>query len=41
MGKSACKKKEFKNSEQPKYLCKKCGALVKKEDSVCKPAKLK
>ena len=41
MGKNACKKKEFENSGNPKYQCKKCGALVKKEDNVCKPEKLK
>ncbi len=41
MGKNACKKKEFENSPNPKYQCKKCGALVKKEDNVCKPEKLK
>ncbi len=41
MGKNACKKKEFENSAHPKYQCKKCGALVKKEDNVCKPEKLK
>ncbi len=41
MGKSACKKNEPKNVENPKYECKKCGALVKKEENVCKPQKLK
>jgi len=41
MGKTACKKKHFKDNEHPKYQCKKCGALVKKEDKVCKPKKIK
>jgi hypothetical protein len=41
MGKHACKKKEPEEVENPKYQCKKCGALVKKEDKVCKPVKLK
>jgi hypothetical protein len=41
MGKQACKKKDFENSGQPKYQCKKCGAMVKKEEKVCKPVKCK
>ncbi|SFF82490.1 hypothetical protein SAMN05216283_11729 [Sunxiuqinia elliptica] len=41
MGKTACKKKDFEESETPKYCCKKCGAKVKKEGKVCKPKKLK
>ncbi len=41
MGKNACKKKDFENSGKAKYQCKKCGALVKKEENVCKPEKLK
>ncbi|TDN95707.1 hypothetical protein DET65_0485 [Sunxiuqinia elliptica] len=41
MGKTACKKKDFEESENPKYYCKKCGAKVKKEGKVCKPKKLK
>ena len=41
MGKKACKKKDFENKEKPKYACKKCGAMVKKEDNVCKPQKIK
>lgn len=41
MGKNACKKKNFENSEHPKFQCKKCGAMVKKEEKVCKPEKLK
>lgn len=41
MGKVACKKKDFKDKENPKYICKKCDAKVKKEDNVCKPKKIK
>lgn len=41
MGKAACKKKDFKDNENPKFQCKKCGALVKKEEKVCKPQKFK
>lgn len=41
MGKAACKKKTFENSDNPKYYCKKCNALVKKKDKVCKPKKIK
>ena len=41
MGKTACKKKHFKDKENPKFECKKCGAKVKKEDNVCKPQKVK
>ncbi len=41
MGKSACNKKKFKNSENPDFQCKKCGALVKKEEKVCKPQRVK
>ena len=40
MGKKACKKKNFKNKENPKYICKKCGAKVRKEEKVCKAKKL-
>jgi len=41
MSKTACKKKKFKDSENSKYECKKCGAKVKKEDRVCKSSKIK
>lgn len=41
MGKNACKKKEFENSGNPKFQCKKCGAKVNMEEKVCKPEKLK
>jgi len=40
MGKTACKKKDFEDKENPKYECKKCGAKVNKEDKVCKPKKI-
>lgn len=41
MAKTACKKKDFKDKESPKYECKRCGAKVKKEEKVCKPKKIK
>ncbi len=41
MGKTACKKEDYKDSENPKYVCKRCGAKTKKEDKVCKPKKIK
>jgi hypothetical protein len=40
MGKTACEKKNFENSEDPKYYCKRCGAKVRKEEKVCKPRKI-
>ncbi len=40
MGKTACKEKKFKDEKHSKYVCKKCGAKVKKEGSVCKPKKI-
>ena len=40
MGKNACKKRKFKDSENSKYECKKCGAKVKTGDKVCKAKKL-
>jgi len=41
MGKEACKKKNFEDKENPKYVCKKCGAEVKKKEKVCKPKRVK
>lgn len=41
MGKTACKKDDFKDAKNPKYECKKCGAKVEKEKQVCKPKKIK
>lgn len=41
MSKTACKDKDFKLVEEPKYKCKKCGALVRKEKQACKPKKIK
>lgn len=40
MSKKACKKKGFKDKDEPKYSCKKCGARVKKDHKVCKPKKI-
>ena len=40
MGKTACKDNDFEAIEQPKYVCKKCGAKVKKEKQACKPKKI-
>ena len=40
MGKKACKKIGFENSDEAKYECKKCGAKEKKSKKICKPKKL-
>ncbi len=42
MSKTMCEKckKGEKDTNEPKYKCKKCGALVKKEKQVCKPKEL-
>lgn len=41
MGKVVCKKKNFVDKENAKYICKKCGARVKKKEKVCKAKKIK
>lgn len=41
MSKTACKDKEVVETDQPKYICKKCNATVRKEKHVCKPKKMK
>lgn len=41
MSKTACKDKSLIETDNPKYVCKKCGATVKKEKNVCKPKKIK
>ncbi|MFA6951322.1 MAG: hypothetical protein WCQ70_11625 [Lentimicrobiaceae bacterium] len=43
MSKTMCQKgkKGQQDTPDPKYICKKCGAKVKKEKQVCKPEKLK
>ena len=41
MSKTACKDKSLIVIDDPKYVCKKCGATVKKEKHVCKPKKIK
>lgn len=38
--KKACVIKDFKNVENPKYKCKKCGAKVDKREKICKPEKI-
>ena len=40
MGKCACKKKDFEDKENAKFICTKCDAKVKKKDKVCKPKKI-
>lgn len=42
MSKHMCEKgkKGEKDTETPRYKCKKCGALVKKEKQVCKPKEI-
>jgi hypothetical protein len=39
MSKTMCEKgkKGDQDCDKPKFKCKKCGALVKKEKQVCKP----
>jgi len=41
MSKKRCKKTDYKATEEPKYVCKKCDRLSKKEDQVCEPKKIK
>jgi hypothetical protein len=43
MSKTMCEKgkKGERDTDDAKYACKKCGALVKKEKQVCKPKSLK
>lgn len=41
MGKVACKKKNYEEPGNPKYVCKKCGLKAKKEEKLCKPQKIK
>lgn len=41
MGKTACKKDNYKEPDTIKYVCKKCGAKAKKDDKLCKPKKIK
>lgn len=36
-----CKKDNPTKNKDGKFECKKCGAVVKKKDKVCKPKKLK
>lgn len=42
MSKHMCEKgkKGEKDTDTPRYKCKKCGALVNKEKKVCKPKEL-
>lgn len=40
MSKTLCKKKEYIQPDTPKYICKKCERLSKKEDKLCKPKKI-
>ena len=40
MAKKACKKTDYRDKEDAKYECKKCGAKVKKKEKACKPKKL-
>ncbi len=41
MSKTACKKDDYREPENPKYFCKKCDRKAKKEDKLCKPKKIK
>jgi len=42
MGKTMCEKgkKGEKDTKDPQFRCKRCGALVKKEKQVCKPKEI-
>jgi hypothetical protein len=40
MGKKKCEEKDYEKPENPKYACKKCGRVSKKEEKICKPIKL-
>jgi hypothetical protein len=42
MSKTMCEKgkKSEKETDSPRYKCKKCGAAAKKEKQVCKPKEL-
>jgi len=35
-----CKKDDYKDPREAKYICKKCERKAKKEDKLCKPQKL-
>ncbi len=41
MAKKRCKKEDYSPPEEPKFQCKKCGRLSKKENQVCDPKKYK
>lgn len=41
MSKTQCKKEDYTEPENPKYVCKRCGRKSKKEEKVCKPQKIK
>lgn len=41
MSKTQCSKKNYQAPDEPKYICKKCERLAKKEDKLCKAKKLK
>jgi len=40
MGKKRCKEKNHKKVENPKYECKKCGGVSRKEKQLCKAKKI-
>ena len=41
MGKTACKKEDYKEPNDPVFFCKKCGAKADKEKRLCKPKAIK
>ena len=41
MSKTQCKQKKYEVPSSPKYICKKCERMAKKEEKLCKPQKLK
>jgi hypothetical protein len=41
MSRKACDDTDLIVKDEPKFICKKCDATVKKEKHVCKPKKIK
>ena len=41
MSKKSCKNSDYKIPDEPRYICKKCKRLAKKEDKLCEPKKIK
>ncbi len=39
MSKTQCKKEDYKQKDDGKYVCKRCERKANKEDKLCKPKK--